>query len=310
VVAAVDAAEVGRAKSEFLHALVQNHWKKIVFDNSKAAGRSVSGESLRAAEAAFSESRIRLATAQQALTNLGLPVQLSTFDKVPEDELAERFRFLGLPAKLAESFDPKTTTGNLLPVTAPFEGVVVNRDVVAGEVVDTNKVLFVVVDTRQVWLTLDLRLEDAKSVRLGHKVRFRPDGDKKEEAGAITWVSTEADHKTRTIEVRAVLDNAEGRLRANTFGVGRIILREEAQAVVVPNGAVHWEGDCYVVFVRDKNYLKAGAPKVFHTRTVRLGSRDDKNTEIIAGVLPGELAATKGSAALRAELLRGNLGEG
>jgi cobalt-zinc-cadmium efflux system membrane fusion protein len=312
IIALVDAAEVGKAEAEFLHALVQARLKKTIFTNvQKGAGSgAVAERSLQEARTAFSEARIRLATAQQALTNLGLPVDPSSFDMVPEDELADRLRFLGLPTRLVESFDPKMTTGNLLPLTAPFEGVVVSRDVVAGEGVDTNKVLFVVVDTRQVWLTLDLRLEDAKSVRLGQKVRFRPDGDKQEAAGEITWVSTEADHKTRTVKVRATLDNADGNLRANIFGVGKVILREEPQAVVVPNGAVHWEGDCFVVFVRDKNYLKPGALKVFHTRTVRLGAKDEKQTEIIAGVLPGELVATRGSAALRAELLRGNLGEG
>jgi cobalt-zinc-cadmium efflux system membrane fusion protein len=56
--------------------------------------------------------------------------------------------------------------------------------------------------------------------------------------------------------------------------------------------------------------LKEGAPKVFHTRTVRLGVRDDRQTEIIAGLMPGEVVAARGSAALRAELLRGSLGEG
>jgi cobalt-zinc-cadmium efflux system membrane fusion protein len=312
VIALVDASEVGKAKAEFLHALVQARLKTTVLANyRKAAGSgAVSERSVQEAETAFSEARIRLATAQQALTNLGLPVQPSGFDQVPEDELADRLRFLGLPPRLADSFDPKTTTGNLLPLTAPFEGVVVHRDVVAGEVVDTHKVLFVVVDPRQVWLTLDLRLEDAQLVRLGQKVRFRPDGSKGEQVGEITWLSTEADHKTRTVKAQAVLGNAEGRLRANTFGVGRVILREETQAVVVPNGAVHWEGDCFVVFVRDKSYLKPGAPKVFHTRTVRPGAKDETQTEIIAGVLPGELVATKGSATLRAELLRGNLGEG
>jgi cobalt-zinc-cadmium efflux system membrane fusion protein len=43
---------------------------------------------------------------------------------------------------------------------------------------------------------------------------------------------------------------------------------------------------------------------------VRIGVKDDRNTEIIAGVLPGELVAVKGSSVLRAELLRANLGEG
>ena len=40
------------------------------------------------------------------------------------------------------------------------------------------------------------------------------------------------------------------------------------------------------------------------------GPRTEKFTEIIAGVLPGEVVATKGSDVLRAELLKNNLGEG
>ena len=111
-------------------------------------------------------------------------------------------------------------------------------------------------------------------------------------------------------KARASLPNEAGRLRANTFGPGRVILREEPEAVIVPSEAVHWEGDCFVVFVRDKNYLAEGAPKVFHVRTVRVGMKDADTTEIIAGVLPGELVATRGSGALRAELLKDNLGEG
>ena len=49
---------------------------------------------------------------------------------------------------------------------------------------------------------------------------------------------------------------------------------------------------------------------MFHVRTVRLGAKDDKQTEIVAGLLPGEVVATRGSSLLRAELLKDNLGEG
>src|SRR5262249_42753750 len=114
---------------------------------------------------------------------------------------------------------------------------------------------------------------------------------------------------TRTVQVRADLPNPGGLLRANTFGSGRILLREEKQAVVVPSEAVQWEGDCHVVFVRDKNFEARGAPKVFHTRTVRPGARDGSVTEVIAGVLPGEMVVTRGSGVLRSELLKNNLGE-
>jgi cobalt-zinc-cadmium efflux system membrane fusion protein len=310
VIALVDAAEVGKAKSELLHAIVQARSKKAILDSMQRVGSLVGERMLQDAETAVSEARIRLITAHQSLANLGLPVQPSRLERVPDEELPDRVRFLGVPKEIIDSLDLRTTTGNLLPLVAPFDGVVVNRDAVVGEVADITKVLFVAVDIREVWLTLDLRLEDAKLVRLGEQVHFRPDGSNNEVSGPISWMSTEADHKTRTVKARAVLSNADGRLRANTFGIGRVILREEKNAIVVPNSAIHWEGDCYVVFVRDKDFLKPGTPKVFHTRDVRIGAKDETQTEIIAGVLPGEIVATKGSAALRAELLRGNLGEG
>jgi cobalt-zinc-cadmium efflux system membrane fusion protein len=311
VVALIDAAEVGKAKAEFLQALVSVRLLTATVARLRQLETSGSGSPQRRqeVEASLNESRIRVTTAQQALTNLGLPVRAEDFEKVPDDQLAGRLRFLGLPRDLADAFDPQTTTGNLLPVVAPLDGVVTTRDVVAGEVVAATKVLFVVVDPSRVWVTLDLRLEDAARVEVGQKVAFRPDGSKAEAVGAVEWVSPETDHRTRTVKVRAAVPNDDGRLRANTFGLGRVVLREEKEAVVVPNGAVHWEGCCHVVFVRDKGYLKADAPKVFHVRTVRPAAKGGANTEVV-GLLPGELVAVKGSSALRAELLRGKMGEG
>lgn len=309
VLALVDAAEVGKAKSEFLTALVQVRLRTQTLERMEQASGAIPERTIRDYAAALSEAKIRLTTAQEAMTNLGLPVDVESLQKVPQEKLADRLRFLGLPETVTRSLDTKKTTGNLHAVTAPFDGVVVARQVVGGEVVDSGKVLFTVVDVRQMWLTLDLRVEDAKLIALGQQVRFRPDGSK-EARGKIVWISTEADRKTRTVKVRASLDNSDGRLRANTFGTGQVVLREESHATVVPNAAVHWEGCCHVVFVRDRDFFKEGAPKVFHVRTVRPGAKDEKYTEIIAGVLPGEVVATKGSGVLRSELLRNNLGAG
>src|SRR5262249_49591295 len=144
----------------------------------------------------------------------------------------------------------------------------------------------------------------------GRIVRFQLDGGGPKREGKISWISTAVEEKTRTIKVRVDLPNPDGTLRANTFGTGTIILREEPNAVVVPVDAIQWEGCCNVVFVRDKNYLREGAPKVYHTRQVRLGAKDSDYVEILAGVLPGEVVATRGSAVLRGELLRASLGEG
>jgi multidrug efflux pump subunit AcrA (membrane-fusion protein) len=113
------------------------------------------------------------------------------------------------------------------------------------------------------------------------------------------------------VRVRAELPNPDGGLLNETFGTGSIILRDEPKAITVPNEAVHWEGCCHVVFVRDKHYFDSpDSFKVFHVRSVRLGAKNDKVTEIIAGVLPGEVVATTGSDVISAQLLKNNLGEG
>jgi multidrug efflux pump subunit AcrA (membrane-fusion protein) len=161
------------------------------------------------------------------------------------------------------------------------------------------------------WLTLNIPVEDAGRIALGQQVRFQPDGGREEMSGKIVWISTTADAQTRTVAVRAEVPNRENQLRNETFGNGKIVLRETPEAVTVPSEAVHWEGCCHVVFVRDKDFFNGkNSPKVFHVRTVRLGAKNEKFTEIIAGLLPGEVVATEGSDVLRAKLLQNNLGEG
>jgi cobalt-zinc-cadmium efflux system membrane fusion protein len=203
-------------------------------------------------------------------------------------------------------------TSNLVPLRSPLDGVVVERNVVTGEVVDTTKTLFGVADVRQMWLLLDVRQEDVKYLSLGQKVHFRPSDEPAagEIEGALVWISTAADDQTRTVKVRVDLPNDAGRLRANTFGTGRVVLRDEPQAMIVPAEAVHWDGCCHVAFVRDKDFFEEDSPKFFHVRKVRLGVNEGSKTEIIAGLLPGEVIAGKNSMVLAAQLLKSNLGAG
>jgi membrane fusion protein, heavy metal efflux system len=320
VLALVDAAEVGKVKGELLKALALLDVRSNSVERLRTLSQqgAVSAARLLEAETELGEAQIRLVAAQQALVNLGLPVAVDKLKGLAAAELGRRIQFLGLPEAIVTTLDRDTTTANLVPVTAPLDGVVVARKVVAGEQVDVARTLFVVADTRQVWLTLQVRQEDAKLLYArddatgvpSQAVRFLPGGADREVHGEVAWISTAIDERTRTVQVRVNLPNPDGQLRAGTFGSGRIILREEPRAIVVPADSVQWEGDCHVVFVRDKNYDTPSGFKVFHTRTVRLGARDGANIEIIAGVLPGEMVVARGSGLMRSELLKNNLGEG
>jgi cobalt-zinc-cadmium efflux system membrane fusion protein len=310
VLALIEATEVGKAKSDLLQAVAQAQLRAQTLATARGGSTVLPPARLREAEASYREAQIHVAATRQILVNLGLVLDASNLENLSTEDLEKRLHFAGLPSTITRNLDPQKTTSALLPVVAPMAGVVVSREVVAGEVVDPARVLFEVVDTSRLWLTFHVAVEDARRLRIDQPVEYTPDGSKEPLTARITWISTRADPRTRTVEVRANLPDPEGRQRANTFGTGKIILRDETEVVVVPSEAVHWEGCCHVVFVRDRNYLKPDAPKVFHTRTVRIGAVDTKQTEIIAGVLPGELVAVKNSGVLRAELLRGNLGEG
>jgi cobalt-zinc-cadmium efflux system membrane fusion protein len=312
ILAVVDAAEVGKAKADRLQALAEADLKRKVAERlRRLSGAAIAEAQVQEAETALRAAEIRIVSAEQALANLGLPIQAAEIKNLSPGEAARRLRLLGLTEDLAKSLGEHADSSNLLPVKAPMDGVVVERQVAAGEVVDATDVLFVVADTRQMWLTLDVRQEDVRYVQKGLPVRFRADDSGEEVSGSVSWVSTTADEKTRTVQVRADLRNPDGRLRASTFGTGQIILREEPTAIVVPSEAVQWDGSCHVVFVRDRRFFDKKDPKFFfHTRTVRPGVRDSKYTEIIVGVLPGEAVAAKGSGVLRSQLLKNNLGAG
>lgn len=314
VLALIEAATVGKAKAEFQQALVEEEIRTKTLSNFKESEEVVAGKTIQEAEAALQEAHVRLLTAEQALANLGIPAEAAELRKLVPAELTRRMQFLGLPETLAKSLIGETGSSNLIAVRAPLEGEIVARTAVAGEAADLNKALFTVADTRRMRLNLRVRLEDAGKLKPGQLVRFRHDGHSGGDTGTLAWVSPAADEKTRTVLVRVELPKVSRGHHANTFGTAQIVLREEPKAVVVPSDAVHWEGDCNVVFVQDKDFTKTGSLKVFHVRSVRPGATDATSagpvTEIVAGLLPGEMVATKNSGILRAELLKNNLGAG
>lgn len=310
LLALIDSAVVGQAKAELLQAAAQLNLREQTVERLAGLGSVVAGRRLQEAEAARAEAEAAVRKAIQTLVNLGLPINLDDVRGKRGSAISAQLHFLGLPPVVSRQLDVERTTANLMPVVSPREGLVITRDVVAGEVVDPSETLFTVVDNRRMWLLLDVPLEDAKSVEVGQQVLFHPDGGSREHEGEITWISTRIDSETRTVKVRAELPNEDGDLRDESFGGGRIVLREDDDAIVAPVDAVHWEGCCHVAFVRDKNYLADGSYKVFHTRMVRPGVTNGDLTEVIAGLLPGEVVVTEGSGVLRAELLKGNLGAG
>ncbi len=331
VLALLSSPEAGKTRGEFLGAYVQHAIRADVLARATAASTALPERQVREARQALREARVKLLNEQQNLGNLGLFIRLSELRDLSDDQVAQRVRALGLPAALARQRD---LPANLLPLTAPFDGVVVRRDLVIGEMTDPSKTSFVLADPRQLWLELDVRQEDAGRLALGQPVIFQARATGQTATGKLGWLSPEVDPRTRTVRVRADVYNPTGQLRPGTFGRARIEVRREPGAVTVPTAALQWDGRCYRVFVR--------RDEKFEPLLVLPGARQGKWTQLhdprsaqyagLAGWLaapggpwqalagwrggesiltplgPGTRVATAGSFVLKSEMQKGRIG--
>lgn len=306
VLALVESADVGRAKSEFLSAIASLNHLNTRLRMVQPLHEVVAARQIREAEAAVREARIQVYNTHQALVNLGLPIDPDEAQSTDDAVLRGQMQFLGLPAAIADTLDPKTTTANLIPLIAPFDGFVIGRDVVLGEVALPTQPQFTVADCSRLWINLQVRIEDATDVEIGQPVRFHADGTKGDVECQVRWISPEMDEKTRTVEVRADVlnpwrdsahDPGEGQwaLHVNAFGTGQVCTLSKPAATCVPNTAIQFDGAQPVVFVARPDH-------VFERVPVTIGEALDDVSEIIAGVVAEDRVVTVGSLLLKAEL--------
>ena len=207
------------------------------------------------------------------------------------------------------SIDRETASANLIALVSPFAGVVTNCEVVRGELVEPSEPQYVVADISHMWINLNIKQEDSIHLRFGTKVVFYSEGGLRPVTCDLTWIGTEIDPRTRTVQARAEAPNplldesatspgSRRLLQVNAFGTAQILVNSNPASVVVPNDALHWQWE----IGREVVFLPSGDGRQFVPRVVRKGVVRDGYAQIIDGVNPGEAVVTTGSRILSSEL--------
>lgn len=183
-------------------------------------------------------------------------------------------------------------------VVAPIAGIVDARNVIPGQSVEPNSTLFHISNVTRMRVIGKVYEEDLGKVRNGqtaHVKLLAYPGEIFD--GTVTLVGPTLDAETRTVEVWIGLDNIKGLLKPNLFARADIVLAENKAALTVPKSAViEAQGETFV-FVRtgdkyDRVDIKAGAV-------------DDKYTQVLSGVVPGDEVVTVGARELYVRWLTG-----
>ena len=167
-------------------------------------------------------------------------------------------------------------------VTSPLGGIVSDRPVSAGDVVQPGTALYTVVDPSSMRLEASVPAEQLSLIRVGVPVVFTVSGyPGRQFVGHITRVNPTADPTTRQVRIYVSIPNAGRTLVGGLFASGRVSTATK-NGLVVPAAAVDVRGTQPVV-----TRVKGG--KAEHVNvTIGLTDKSTETTEILAGLMAGD----------------------
>lgn len=275
--ATLQSTELGRARSQIITANARLELAQQTLERKRRlrTERIVSERDVQEAEAAAREADAELRAARAALRALGA------------------------------SSDEASTDSSKYELRTPVSGTVIARNAVKGQMADAEEVLFKVGDLSVLWLTAQAFERDAMRIRPGSEVRIVfPALPGSSFTGKVDLVGREVNPESRTVAVRIVIANTDGRLRPGMSATTWVTPRDETtMSIMVPTAALQRLEEDWVVFIPQPD------EGVFQVRTVGRGRDLGGEIEVISGLQPGERVVVDGAFLLKAQAEKAH-GEG
>jgi len=187
-------------------------------------------------------------------------------------------------------------------ITAPFSGVVIEKDAVMGELAKPEGKLFTIADLSTVWIEADVSEKDLGKLTVGSPatvtVSSFPDESFK---GKVSYISSIFDKETRTVKARIELPNPDRKLRIDMFARAVIDLTSSREALILPQEAVLLVQGQSTVYIQTENG--------FEVRPVEVGEQLNKGVVITSGLKSGEQVVISGAYALKSRQLKSQIGD-
>jgi cobalt-zinc-cadmium efflux system membrane fusion protein len=180
-----------------------------------------------------------------------------------------------------------------IAVFAPIDGVVVERLASPGQVLQAGQTqVFTISNVSTVWVLANVYEHDLGFVHMGDSVEIQSDAYPTTFHGKISYISPALDVNSRTLQVRIVTDNPQGKLKKDLYVTATVHAGDIPNALMVPDAAVLRtpENEPFVYVVEDP-----ARPNQFGERLVSVGESQAGRTQILSGLRQGEKVAADGS---------------
>lgn len=200
-------------------------------------------------------------------------------------------------------------TSGTLPIKASINGLVVERNVVIGQLVDATTNAFKIINTSSVWVDGHIYEKDITKIHQKTAATFTSATYPNEKFnGKIIYIGQTVDEQTRTITIRSEFGNAHSKLKPQMFGELKVPVNAHAKAIMVPEESVVKEAGQDYLFVQAEDANMSGGEQSFEKRIVITGATVDGRVEIKEGLTEGERFVSKGAFYVKSELKKEELG--
>jgi cobalt-zinc-cadmium efflux system membrane fusion protein len=289
----IESVDLGRTREEFVKELSGFNVSARAYERAKklVEANAISAGEFQAREGDYLGKKAAVASAERTLHLYG-----------DSEEAVARLR-----AEAGEQ-SHSAADGATLTLRAPFAGRVIDRKVTPGALFEALQPLMTVADLGSVWVFINAYEKDLALLHEGLPVTLRTDAYPQETFhGRVDFLGSVVDPQTRSIRVRATVENPAGKLRPGLFVKAQLDVpkpQSEARPIVtVPQAALQTLEGRSTVFVEVE-------PGVFARHHVEVGHSFEGFTEILAGIKAGDVVVTEGSFVLKSEFAKASLKEG
>lgn len=187
------------------------------------------------------------------------------------------------------------STWRQVALVAPFDGVVLDRDLVVGEWVSAEHPAFTIVDLNTVWAELELPVSMLESVKIDKTLALYDMLSRDYAKGKVIYISPRLNQENFTVHVVAEVDNHSKKWRLGSSIEAELLFGEKEAVLTLPRTAIQRIDGQEVVFVE--------APGGFSVRPVEVGNCDTKCVEILGGLCDDDHCVADNTFILKSQLV-------
>lgn len=180
------------------------------------------------------------------------------------------------------------------PIYATVSGTVTEKLAEEGDYVSQGQPLVRVSNLGSVWAMFDAYENQISQLKVGQKITVTTNAYlNKEFEATISFIDPRLNTQSRTVSVRATLDNKDGTFKPGMFVSSKVQMSESAdkqEQISVPASAVLWTGNRSLVYVK----TNPDEP-IFEMREVSLGAKNGDRYQILEGLENGDEIVAHGT---------------